>query len=270
MSPYFRKNFARGFGTWPLKGAVLDAALGHAIAAGYRAIDTAQMYENEAEVGRVIANCGIARDDFLITTKVHPNNYTDADFLPSVEASVRALGEIDVLLLHWPPASGDVVGPLKLLEAALQAGLTKAIGVSNFTASMMKIARDTVDAPLATNQVEFHPLLDQSTLLAASKDCDIPLGAYCAVARGRIFGVPVLEEIAAAHGKSVAQIALRWILQKGVSVNAMSTKPGNIAANYAIVDFELSADEMARIDTLGAANDRIVTSDVVPWAPDWD
>ncbi len=270
MSPYFKDEFIRGFGTWPLKGAELEAAMTAAIETGFRAVDTAQMYQNEADVGRVIAGCGVPRDELLVTTKVTPHNFAEDAFLASVEASAEALGRIDVLLLHWPPADGDVVGPLKLLEQAQKRGLTSAIGVSNFTIAMLKSAVDTIETPLVINQVEFHPFLDQSKLRIAADALGIPLSAYCPIARGRIFGNEVLESVAKAHGKSVAQVTLRWIIQHGVAVNPMSTKPANIAGNFDIMDFELTAAEMAQIDGLNAMNDRIVDNTVVPWAPNWD
>ena len=270
MSPYFTKSYARAFGTWPLKGDVLRGALEAALDVGYRAIDTAQMYGNEAETGEVIAASALPREDLLVTTKVHPDNYAEAAFLKSVETSARHLGRIDVLLLHWPPADGDVRAPLRLLETALSEGLTTHIGVSNFTAAMMQVAKDQVEADIAINQVEFHPFLDQSKLLAASSAIGIPLSAYCSVARGRVFDDPTLTGIGVAHDKGPGQVALRWILQKGVALTTMSTKRANLEANFALTDFMLDDDEMARIDALGSAQGRIVGSNVVAWAPDWD
>lgn len=270
MSPYFTQTFARAFGTWPLKGDTLRGALEAALDVGYRAIDTAQMYANEAETGEVIAASDIARDDLLVTTKVHPDNYTDAAFLKSVETSARHLGRIDVLLLHWPPADGDVRPPLRLLESALSEGLTRHIGVSNFNSAMLRVAKEQVQADIAINQVEFHPFLDQSRLLAAAADLGIPLSAYCSVARGRVFDDPTLAKIGAAHGKGPGQIALRWILQKGVALTTMSTKRANLEANFDLTDFTLTDQDMARIDALGSADGRIVGSNVVAWAPDWD
>ena len=272
MSIYFTKSFQRAFGTWPLKGAEGRAALRAALDVGYRAIDTAQMYGNEADVGQVIAEAGIPRSELCITTKVTPGNFAPDRFLASVESSLKYLGvdQVDVLLLHWPPAGGDIIPSLTLLNAAHQQGMAAHIGISNYTAAMMRIARDTVDAPLVCNQVEFHPLLNQDTLLAAAADTGIPLASYCSVARGAVFQEPLFAEIGADVGKSAAQVVLRWILQKGVSVNTMSTNPANIAANFDVMDFVLSSVHMARIDALTAKNYRIVTKDIVPHAPEWD
>ncbi len=271
MGIYFRNSFERGFGTYPLTGAVLAEAVAAALETGYRAFDTAQMYENEADVGGALAAGPIPRDALLITTKVHPDNFDEARFLPSVEESLKALrvDQADVLLLHWPALDG-VVPSVRLLERAREAGLTREIGVSNFTARQMREARDAVSAPIVTNQVEFHPLLDQSVLLAAAAETGIPLSSYCSVARGEVFKYPLFGEIGAAYGKTAAQVVLRWILQKGVSLNTMSTRPGNIAANFDVMDFTLSSIDMAAIDRLQATGYRIVDRSLVPWAPEWD
>ncbi len=271
-SVYFQKSFQRSFGTWPLKGAACDAAVKTALEVGYRAFDTAQMYENEAEVGAALASSGVPRAELLITTKAHPDNYDAARFIPSVEASREKLrvDQIDVLLLHWPPAGGDVAPPLRLLSEARAKGLAKHIGVSNFNVAMMRTATATIADPIATNQVEFHPLLNQDALLAAAAETGIPLASYCSVARGAVFKYPLFAEIGALYGKSAAQVALRWIVQKGVSINTMSTKPDNIRANFDIMDFSLSSVDMARIEALTKTNYRIVTADIAPWAPPFD
>ncbi len=272
MNLMFQKNNQRAFGTFPLKGDVLRGAIDAAIAAGYRAFDTAQMYGNEADTGAALAACGVARDDLCITTKVGIENFTEATFLPSVEASLKALrvDHVDILLLHWPTPGGDIDLSLRLLQKAHDRGLTRHIGVSNFTATMMRQASTTVSAPLVTNQVEFHPLLDQSKLLAAANETGIPLSSYCSVARGEVFKYPLFDEIGAGYGKSAAQVVLRWILQKGVPINTMSTKPENIRANYEVMDFTLSSIDMARIDAMTATGYRIVGKNLVPYAPDFD
>jgi len=272
MPVYFENNFQRAFGTWPLKDRVLTDALNCAIQNGYRAIDTAQMYQNEAVTGECIANAGVARQDFLITTKVMPANFDESLFMPSVEQSLKALriDKIDVLLLHWPPGNGNIEPSLRLLNKAVDEGLTQHIGISNYTSKMMRNALKITNHPLVTNQVEFHPLLNQDTLLATSKETGIPLASYCSVARGEVFNHEVFNDLAAVHNKKAGQIVLRWIMQQGVSINTMSTNPENIFANYNIIDFELSDAEMARIDELKSHNYRIVNKSIVPWAPEWD
>jgi 2,5-diketo-D-gluconate reductase B len=135
---------------------------------------------------------------------------------------------------------------------------------------MMREARGAATIPIAANQVEFHPLLDQSKLLAAATETGIPLASYCSVARGEIFKYPLFAEIGVDYGKSAAQVALRWILQTGVSINTMSTKPENIAANFDVMDFTLSSVDMDRIDAMTKTGFRVVDARNVPWAPDWD
>ena len=270
-SVYFKKTFQRSFGTFPLRGEDCHKAIAAALDAGYRAFDTAQMYGNEADVGAALKAAGVPREELLVTTKVHPDNYGADAFIPSVEKSLEALGTgIDVLLLHWPPVGGDVVPPLKLLSEARARGLATDIGVSNFTAAMMQTARETIDDPIVTNQVEFHPLLDQSKLLAATARTGIPLASYCSVARGAVFKEPAFAEIAEGYGKSAAQVVLRWILQKGVSINTMSTKPANIAANFDVMDFTLSSVDLARIEAKTVTGHRCVDTGVTPWIPEWD
>lgn len=272
MNIYFQRNFQRGFGTYPLKGETLRTAVHAAITAGYRAFDTAQMYGNEAETGAALASSGVARGELCITTKVHPDNYSAETFLPSVEASLKALriDRVDALLLHWPPADGDVTPSLRLLQSAKERGFADAIGVSNYTARMMHAARAVIEGPLVTNQVEFHPLVDQRKLLAAASETGIPLSSYASIARGEVFKHGLFAEVGAAYGKSAAQVVLRWILQKGVPLNTMSTKPENIRANFDIMDFTLSSIDMERIDALNATGYRIIRPGQLPWAPEWD
>lgn len=272
MSIYFEKTYQRGFGTFPLKGEELHNAVLTAAKVGYRAFDTAQMYENEADTGTALKATGIAREDLCITTKVNMSNFSEAAFLPSVEESLKKLqiDQTDVLLLHWPTPGFDIKLSLQLLQQAYDRGLARHIGVSNYTAQMMRDAKSIVDAPLVTNQVEFHPLLNQDTLLAAATETGIPLSSYCSVARGEVFKHAIFGEIGACYGKSAAQIALRWIIQKGVSINTMSTKPGNIAANFDIMDFTLSSIDMDRIDAMTQTGYRIVNKGLVPHAPDFD
>ncbi len=271
-SPYFQGTWQRGFGTYPLKGSVLKEALTTALDIGYRAIDTAQMYANEADIGSVLATADLPREDLLITSKVPNSNFTHDTFIPSVKKSLEELqiDKLDVLLVHWPPGDGDIAQSIALLRDAKQQGLTRHIGVSNFTAAMLRKIADIDDEEFVTNQVEFHPLLDQSILLQASNKTGIPLSSYCSVARGKVFDYPLFDELAEQYDASAAQVVLRWILQKGVNVNAMSTKRGNLEANFDVMKFSLSNVDMHKIDRLGKLALRIVDKSLVPWAPDWD
>lgn len=272
MNVYFQNANQRAFGTFPLKGDDARQAIQTAVEVGYRAFDTAHMYGNEADVGGALKATGISRDELCITTKVHPDHFGEDRFIASVEQSLKALqvDQVDVLLLHWPPIGGDIAPPLKRLQQAYDRGLAKNIGISNYTVAMMRDAVSIVDAPIVTNQVEFHPLLNQDVLLKGANDVGIPLSSYCSVARGEVFNHADFAEIGKGYGKSAAQVALRWIVQKGVSINTMSTKPANIRANFNIMDFTLSSVDMARIEKLTHTGYRIVTKDLVPWAPNWD
>ncbi len=272
MNIFFQKTHQRAFGTFPLEGEVATKAILDAAEVGYRAFDTAQMYGNEAETGEALKATGIARDELCITTKVHPDNFGEDRFIASVEQSLKDLqvDYVEALLLHWPPIGGDIAPSLRLLQQAYDRGLARNIGVSNYTIQMMKDAVSIVDAPIVTNQVEFHPLLNQDKLLAGANEVGIPLSSYSSVARGEVFKHPEFGEIGEPYGKSAGQVVLRWILQKGVSVNTMSTNPKNIAANFDIMDFTLSSVDMARIEKLTHTGYRIVTEELVPWAPEWD
>lgn len=272
MNILYQKTNQRVFGTYPLQGEELNSAISSALEVGYRAFDTAQMYGNEKDLGQTLKQSGISRDELCIITKVHPDNYEPARFMQSIKYSLEDLkiDKIDLLLLHWPPIGEVIEPPLQQLELAFKEGLATHIGVSNFTSQMMKDAVQMISVPISCNQVEFHPLLDQRTLLATSVETGIPLMAYCSIARGEIFKYPLLDEIAKSYNKTSAQIVQRWILQKGVIANTMSTKPKNIQSNFEVMDFTLSTPDMARIDSLMSTGYRVVTASKAPWAPKWD
>ena len=272
MNIIFQRTHQRAFGTYPLQGQQLLDALTTAVEIGYRAIDTAQAYGNEADVGAALRTLGMPRSELCITTKIRPSNDRDERFIPSLRESLDKLGvdRVDVLLLHFPPADGDVAPSVRRLQEAVRLGLASHIGVSNFTAAMMKAARSATSLPLVANQVEFHPLLDQRVLLRAATETGIPLSSYCSVARGEVFKYPLFDDIAKGYGKTAAQVVLRWILQKGVAITTMSTRTENIRANFAVMDFVLSSVDMDRIDVLNATHYRIVDRPRVPDAPVFD
>jgi len=168
------------------------------------------------------------------------------------------------------PSQNKYVEAWKTLVELQQQGRVKSIGVSNFNAAMMRAAKAATALPLVTNQVEFHPLLNQRVLMDTAIETGIPLSSYCSVARGEIFNYPLFDEIGARYGKSGAQVALRWILQKGVPINTMSTQRRNIEANFDVMDFTLSSIDMHRIDALNDTNYRIVNRERVPYAPEFD
>ena len=272
MNIYFNNTNQRTFGTFPLRGKELTSALTIAVDIGYRSIDTAQMYGNEADIGASLVDLKLPRNELCITTKVHPDNFGDDTFVPTVEKSLEKLrlDYVDVLLLHWPPIGEDIAPPLRLLEEAYEKGLARNIGVSNYTVQMMHDAKKIIDAPLVTNQVEFHPLLNQDKLLSAASETQIPLSAYSSVACGKVFKYPIFDEIGKGYRKSASQVVLRWILQKGVPIITMSTQRAHIRANFDVMGFTLSSVDMATIDAITTTNRRLVDKNVVPWAPTWD
>jgi len=269
---HHQNGHQRAFGTYPLKGDSLATALITALDTGYRAIDTAQMYQNEKDIGQVLSSSGIKRNELLITSKVPINQFSEQQFIPSVKQSLTdlQLDYVDILLLHWPPADGNITPSVQMLLEAKRLGLCKHVGVSNYNSSMLDELVTISDEIFVCNQIEFHPLLDQSIMLEASNRTGIPLSSYCSVARGKALTEPLIIQIAEQYNRTPAQIVLKWILQKGVSLNTMSTKPDNIKANYNILDFSLSNVDMARIDSLGTQGYRIVDKELVPWAPQWD
>ncbi|RKQ38977.1 aldo/keto reductase [Enterobacter sp. R1(2018)] len=259
MNILYRAEFIRGFGTYKLRNETLRSALEYALKIGYRAIDTAQMYNNERDIGQVLSHYPVARSELCITTKVLPANYHSSLFMASVEQSLQALNleQVDVLLLHSPPKQ-DFDATLRLLEQAQKHGLTKHIGLSNFSPAQMAQAREAIATPLIVNQVEFHPLLDQSELLEAAVETNIPLSSYCSIARGEALQYPLIQTLAKRYAKTPAQIILRWILQSGIQSNTMSSNPERIKDNFAILDFNLSHIDMQQISQLKSANYRVV------------
>ncbi|RMF39908.1 MAG: aldo/keto reductase [Alphaproteobacteria bacterium] len=255
-----------GQGTWPLQGDECRRAVLEALEVGLRLIDTAQMYGNEAAVGAAVRESGLPRDEIFVTTKLHHDRFATGDVRESVEASVEKLGgPPDLLLIHWPPAGVETEAVIDALEELRAAGLTRAIGVSNFTPSMLR--RAAARAPILTNQVEFHCLIDQSRLKAEADALGIRLTAYMPIARGKVFDLAPVRDAADRLGRTPAQIALRWIVQQGVTAIPMSTKRANMAANLAVLDFELPEADMAAITACTGANRRFC---VPEWAPDWE
>jgi 2,5-diketo-D-gluconate reductase B len=260
---------ALGFGTWQLTGAQCESAVEHALAVGYRHIDTAQAYGNEREVGRAIARSGVKRDAIFLTTKIAPDNLAAKDVTRSLAGSLDALGtgHVDLLLIHWPSKSVKMGETLRAMNEAKAQGKIKHIGVSNFTVAQMREAIETHGSEVFCNQIEYHVLLAQSRVIDFARAHDIMVTAYCPLARGRIADQPELVAIAKSHGKSVAQIALRWLLQQdGVAAIPRSSKREHIAANFAVFDFTLSAEEMTTIGKL-RGNARVVNPS---FAPVWD
>ena len=259
-----------GFGTWKLKGEDATSAVETALSTGYRHIDTAQVYENEGEVGAALRTSGVAREDVFVTTKVWMDRFAAGDLEDSVKESLARLDldHVDLVLLHWPNPDFPLAETIGALNEARSAGLTRHIGVSNFTTAWLGEAVACSDAPLAANQVEYHPFLDQTPVMDAVKDYAMALTAYCPIAQGWVFEAPVLKAIAEKHGKSPAQIALKWLInQDPVAAIPRSSRPEHIRSNFEIFDIDLSDEEMARIGSLKSSTDRLIDPG---WAPAWD
>ncbi|HEX9070800.1 MAG TPA: aldo/keto reductase, partial [Pseudolabrys sp.] len=250
---------AIGFGTMelPHRPAELVAA---AIEAGYRHIDTARKYGTEEHVGEGIRASGIARSELFITTKVTEENAREADFLRSAETSLKALrfDYVDLLLVHWPQPKVPFSETLGALAKAKRSGLTRHIGVSNFTLAMLDEAVQVCPEPIVTNQIEYHAYLPQDRMIAALKKYGMILTAYCPVARGKLLDDPVVGEIAKGRGKTHAQICLRWLIQQPmVAAVPRALEEKHIAENLDVFEFSLSDEEMQRISALRKKDIRI-------------
>lgn len=240
---------ALGFGTARLTGEACRDAVEHALDLGYRHIDTAQMYDNEAAVGDAIATTSVDRGDIFLVTKVHRRNLAYVDVLSSVEDSLDRLGTpIDLLLIHAPSRSVPVEESIDALNQLQTEGRVEHIGVSNFSITQLQEAIAASETPILTNQVEYHPFTDQSDLLAFCIENDILLTAYSPVAKGRVVGNDTLQTIGGRYGKSEAQVALRWLLQQEcVAAIPKAADRQHRQDNLDIFDFELTDDEMRDI-----------------------
>lgn len=260
-----------GFGTFRMPESEVLAILPKALQSGFTHVDTAQIYENEAAVGEAIGKSGVARDSIFLTTKVWVANYAKDAFAASVEESLHKLrtDHVDLLLLHWPNEAVPLAVQIAELNAVRERGLARHIGVSNFNTALMAEAVRLGAAPLATNQVEYHPFLDQTKVHEAARAHGMALTAYYAMADGKVPSDPLLKEIGAAHGKSAAQVALRWLIQQpDVIALTKTATEARLAENLAIFDFSLTPEEMTRIHRLARPDGRIVSPDGL--APAWD
>jgi len=257
-----------GLGTWTLRGRDCARLTEQAIRIGYRHIDTAQMYENEAAVGEGVRASG-KRAEVMVTTKVQPTSLAPHDLERSVKESLAKLrlDVIDLLLIHWPNPRVPLAETLGAMAKMKHAGYVRALGVSNFTVALLDEANRVSPEPLVCNQIECHPFLDQSKVIAACRRHGMAVVAYSPIARGNARGDAVLERIGRAHGKSAAQVSLRYLVQQDIVVIPRTSKIERLEENLALFDFELSEGEMAEIAKLARRNDRIVDWS---WSPNWD
>jgi 2,5-diketo-D-gluconate reductase B len=258
-----------GLGTMTLKEDVCVQAVKAALQIGYRHLDTAAFYGNEKENGEGLRQSGVKREDVFITTKVRENNLTPDNFVRSLEQSLAnlQLPYVDLLLIHWNNKDIPFSVSVGALCKAKKEGKAKHVGVANFTTKMLDEAWAVTTEPLVCNQVEMHPFINQDKVVAACKKHGMALVAYCPIARGKVPGAEVLERIAKAHGKTAAQVSLRYLVQRGVAAIPRSANPEHLKANLDVYDFELTAQEMADLKALNANNMRVVNP---PHAPEWD
>jgi len=261
-----------GAGTFRLTGQTVIDSVRNALDVGYRAIDTAQIYGNEAEVGQAVAQSGIQRGDLFLTTKIWTDNYAKDKLVPSLRASLDKLRTdyVDLTLIHWPaPGNGIALSEtLAALAEAKALGLTRQIGISNFNIALTRQAIELLGkGEIATNQIELSPYLQNRKLAAFLKEQGITVTSYMTLAYGKVLKDPVLAAIAARHQATVAQVALAWALQLGYAVIPSSTKRENLASNLLARDLKLDAGDMAQFAAL-ERNGREV--DPQGLAPEWD
>jgi len=259
-----------GLGTWQLRASECESAVEKAIGLGYRHIDTAQIYDNETEVGTGIKNSGLARNEIFLTTKVWMDRVSQSMMMKSVDESLRKLKTdyVDLLLIHWPVTTVPFKEQMEALKEVRAAGKTKLIGVSNFTVQQMHEVHDELQAPIATNQVEYHPFLNQQPVLDYIRQNDMFLTAYSPLARGAVSDVSAIKEIGMKYNKTPGQVTLRWLVQQdNVVAIPKSASEKHILSNIDIFDFALTIDEMAKISALAKSDGRLINPE---WAPEWD
>ena len=263
---------ALGLGTWELDGSQLDEVLPEALDIGYRHIDTAQIYKNEADVGRNLAKSGVPRNELFITTKVWVNRYTPDDLLASVQESLERLQTdyVDLLLLHWPLFEGHGMNPtLEGLMRARADGLTRHIGISNFNIDQTEQAMAFCGpGALATNQVEYHVYLGQERLRRVLARHNLVLTAYMPLAKAGVVNDTVLWEIGAQYDKTAAQVALRWLIEQDrVAAIPATSNVHHARANFEVFDFSLSLNDHQRIAELDKSRRLCAPASL---SPEWD
>ncbi|MBV8184334.1 MAG: aldo/keto reductase [Hyphomicrobiales bacterium] len=260
-----------GFGTWAARGNECAQAVAWALESGYRHIDTAAVYANEEAVGDGIRASRVPRDEIFLTTKVGPDDIDEGKLERSAEASLKRLGfdHVDLLLIHWPSPRIPLKRSMAALAKAKRQGLTRHVGVSNFTPALLAEAVALSEEPVVTNQCEYHPRLDQSRVIGACREKGVSFTSYCPLGRaGDILADAKVTAIAERHGKTPAQVLLRWqIQQQGVIAIPKSANRQRIAENIAIFDFALDDAQMLTLCGLALPQGRIVSP---VWAPDWE
>jgi 2,5-diketo-D-gluconate reductase B len=272
-TPFVEANGARipaiGLGTWDLRERTCVRMVEQALRLGYRLIDTAEMYGNEREVGEGVRASGVPRAQVFITTKVWPDYLAPRELERATKESLAKLrlSEVDLLLIHWPNPRIPLADTIGALCRMKREGFARHIGVSNFTVDLLAEAMKLATEPLVTDQIEWHPFIDQAKVVEACRNYGLAVTAYSPMARGRVLSDETLRRIGVRHGKTAGQVGLRYLVQRGAVVIPRSSRPEGLAQNFAIFDFELTPAEMADIAELAHPRGRIVD-----WsgAPDWD
>jgi len=262
---------ALGFGTFRMPDADVHRILPEALKLGFRHVDTAQIYKNEQAVGDVLSASGIARPDIFLTTKVWVDRVGHEAFIASVDESLTKLKTdyVDLLLLHWPQSEMPLADRIGALNELKKSGKVKNIGVSNFSTALMAEAVKLSDAPIVNNQIEYHPYIDQSKVLTEAQKTGMSVTAYYLMADGAVPKDEVLKDIGARHGKTAAQVVLRWaVQQKDVIALSKTATESRLPENFDIFDFALSEEEMAAVHKLARPDGRIVSP--AHLAPEWD
>jgi 2,5-diketo-D-gluconate reductase B len=260
-----------GLGTWELRGRTCARIVEQAIRLGYRHIDTAQMYDNEREVGEGVRASGVKRNEVFVTTKIWPTHFSPPELARTAKDCLVRLrmSEVDLLLLHWPNPNIPLSETIGALCKVKRDGLARHIGISNFTVALVEEAVGLATEPLACNQIEVHPFLDQSKVVAACRRHGMAVVAYSPIARGRAKSDPVLIRIGRAHGRTPAQVCLRWLVQQNIAAIPRTSRVERLSENLAIFDFELSPAEMAEIGKLARRDGRVVDY-AYSGSPNWD
>ena len=256
-----------GLGTWKNSDPEACAdSVATALDTGYRHIDTAQAYDNEAAVGNGLELATVDREEIFLATKIWIDNLSYDDVLETAEASLDRLGvdSVDLLYVHWPSRTYDAEDTLAAFNELYEQGKIDRIGVSNFEPEQLAEAIELSDAPIFANQIEIHPLLQQQELRGVCADHDVELVAYSPLARGEVFDTPEIESIADDHGVSPAQISLAWLRHHGITAIPKATSGEHIRDNWASLSVSLSDAEVETIDGIDTT-DRRVDPDFGPW-----
>jgi Aldo/keto reductases, related to diketogulonate reductase len=239
-----------GFGTWDIPDAEIPQAIGAALDAGYRHIDTAEGYKNEAAIGEAIA--GVDRADLFLTSKVLPKHLAYESVIEACHGSLERLGTdyLDLYLIHWPNPAISLRETLAAMAHLHAEGLVRNIGVSNFSAYQLSCAHRVTDVPIAVNQIEYHPWWRQDAVVEYCAETDTVVEAAAPLARGAVFGEPTITEVAERTGRSAASVVLAWALENDVVVLPKSTDPEHIAANHRVRSEPLSPEDHAAVEAI--------------------